>query len=64
MTNMLGSRYPEFAHLYAEARWEQIHCLADETIDIAETEPDIARARLMIDARFAWIAKLHPRKYR
>ena len=56
------AKHPEFAHLYAEARSEQAYHLANEAVEIADTEPDIARARLMIDARFAWISKLAPRR--
>lgn len=56
-------KHPEFARKYAIARWSQIGWLLDETVDIAETEPDLARARLMIDARFAMIGRLWPRKY-
>jgi hypothetical protein len=56
-------KHPEFARKYAIARWSQIDWLLGETVDIAETEPDLARARLMIDARFAMIGRLWPRKY-
>ena len=58
------AKYPEFARMYAKARCAQIEWLLDETIDIAKTEPDLARARLMINARFARIGKLQARKYR
>ena len=56
-------KHPEFARMYAIARWSQIDWLLDETVDIAETEPDLARARLMINARFGMVGRLWPRKY-
>ncbi len=58
------ARYPDFARLYAAARQAQADGLAGQILEIAESEPDIARARLMIDARFALMAKLQPRTYR
>src|SRR5262249_53516311 len=56
------AKYPQFARQYAAARSEQVYRLADEVLDIADGEPDIARAQRMIDARFAWIGRLRPRK--
>jgi hypothetical protein len=55
--------HPEFARMYAEARSAQIEWLLDETIEIAETEPDLARARLMINTRYSLIERMQPRKY-
>ena len=57
-------KHPEFARLYTAAREDQIDGLLGENIEIADTDPNIERARLRINARLAWIAKLHPRKYR
>jgi hypothetical protein len=56
-------KHPEFARKYAIARWSQIDWLLEETVEIAETEPDLARARLMIDTRFGMVGRLWPRKY-
>jgi len=56
-------QYREFSDMYARAREVQADVLADEIIEIADTEPDPNRARVMIDAR-KWLAsKLRPKKY-
>lgn len=58
----LGSK-PEFAEQYAHARDAQADALADEIVDIADTEEDAAKARVRVDAR-KWVAsKLKPKKY-
>lgn len=55
--------HPEFQDAYARAREIQADVLADEVVEIADTEPDPNRARVMIDAR-KWLAgKLRPKKY-
>lgn len=55
--------HPEFQEAYVQAREVQADVLADEIIEIADTEPDPNRARVMIDAR-KWLAsKLRPKKY-
>ena len=48
---------------YARARADQADTLADELIDIADTEPDAAKARNMIDVRKWAASKLKPKKY-
>jgi hypothetical protein len=50
--------------MYAEARRAQVQWLLDETIDIADTEPDLARTRLMINTRYLQIGRMCPRMYR
>ena len=57
-------KHPEFASMYADARWDGVDYLLDETIEIAKTEPDLARARLMINTRYSLIGRMSPRKYR
>ena len=57
------SKYPEFSEQYARAREEQADAIADECLDIAETEPDVQRARLKIDVRKWCASKMKPRKY-
>lgn len=52
-----------FANNYARAREVQQDTYYDEIVHIAETEPDVAKARLMIDARRWHAAKLAPKKY-
>lgn len=47
----------------ARARLEQADFMADELLDIAATEEDVNRARLMIDARKWYAGKLKPKKY-
>lgn len=54
---------PEFAEQYAHARDAQADALADEIVDIADTEEDAAKARVRVDAR-KWVAsKLKPKRY-
>lgn len=54
-----GSLFKE----YARARQLQADYYADETIEIADTDPNIARARNRMDARRWHASKLAPRKY-
>jgi len=56
-------RFPAFAQSYARARERQQDRAADEMIEIAATEPDPQRARVMIDARKWRASKLAPKKY-
>ena len=55
------AKYPEFARLYAEARDDQIDGLAGDATEIACTEPDLARARLMINTCFLRIGRMRPK---
>ncbi len=48
---------------YARARQMQADYYADETVEIADGDPNIARARNRMDARRWHAAKLAPRKY-
>ena len=57
------TKHPDFSEKYAKAREEQADAIADECIDIAEHEPDVARARLKIDTRKWFASKMKPRKY-
>jgi hypothetical protein len=57
------TKHPDFASMYADARWDGIEWLLDETIEIAKTEPDLARARVMINTRYSLIGRMQPRKY-
>jgi len=52
-----------FSDMYARAREEQADYLADEIVDIADTEKDAAKARNRIDARKWKASKLQPRVY-
>ena len=53
----------QFADAYRIAREDQADLLAEQLIEIAKTEPDVQRARLMCDMR-KWIAsKLRPKRY-
>lgn len=52
-----------FRDQYTRAREAQAEALADEITQIADEEPDPARARVRVDAR-KWVAsKLKPKKY-
>jgi hypothetical protein len=53
----------EFSGHYARAREEQADYLADEIVDIADTEEDAAKARNRIQARQWKAGKLAPKKY-
>lgn len=55
--------HDDFANMYARGREERADLIADEVITIADTDPDPARARVRIDARKWWAAKVNPRKY-
>ncbi len=48
---------------YARARQLQADYYADETVEIADSDPNIARARNRMDARRWHASKLAPRKY-
>lgn len=52
-----------FRNMYARARDDQADTLADQILDIADTEEDPAKGRLRVDARKWVAAKLKPRKY-
>lgn len=54
---------PSLSIAYAQAQQAKIELYADETVEIADNEPDPQRARVMVDAR-KWIAsKIRPEKY-
>ena len=53
----------DFAIMYTRAREERAELIADEVITIADTEPDPHKARVRIDARKWWAAKVNPKKY-
>lgn len=57
------ARNPTFSEMYARAREERAHIAADDIIEIAdhETDPNIARVR--IDARKWYAAKLNAKHY-
>ena len=52
-----------FARLYASARQTQAHAIAADVVYIADSEPDVQRARIRADARRWYAAKLDPRTY-
>ncbi len=56
-------KVPAFREMYARARERQQDYEADRMIEIADTEPDPQRARVMIDARKWRASKLAPKKY-
>lgn len=54
---------PSFADRYARAREIRADKIAEEVIDIADTEEDAQKARNRIDARKWAAGKMHPRQY-
>lgn len=52
-----------FLHNYTRARENQADYLSDEIVDISDTEPDPAKARVRIDARKWKASKLKPKVY-
>jgi len=58
-----GEQQEEFGRLYAHARVVQADTLADDILYTARHEPDVNRARLIVDAQ-KWVAsKLKPHVY-
>lgn len=57
------SEHAEFKDMYARAREERADLLADEIVAIADAAEDANKARLQIDARKWWAAKVNPKKY-
>lgn len=53
----------DFQAKYARAREDQADYLADEIIEIADSEPDSARARVRTDVRKWAASKMKPKKY-
>ena len=56
-------RNPKLAQAYDEARVAQASALAEQALEVADTERDSARARNMIDVRKWLAAKLNPRQF-
>lgn len=55
--------HKEFSEQYVRAREAQADALADEIVDIADSEENPAKARVRVDAR-KWIAaKMKPKRY-
>jgi len=61
------ARRPEFLKAYAAARDAQAHALFDEMLTIAdeagETAVGVSKAKLMVDTRKWWLARVAPKKY-
>lgn len=57
------AQHSAFADMYARAREERADLIADEIVTIADTEVDANKARVRIDARKWWAAKVNPKKY-
>lgn len=55
--------YPEFGEMYAHAREERSHLAAEDIIHIADTEEDPNKARVRIDARKWYAAKINRKDY-
>ena len=61
------ARRPDFVRAYAAARDIQAHALFDQLLAIADAAPDsaggVAKARLMVDTRKWWLARVAPKVY-
>lgn len=57
------AEHPQFKDNYIRARETQADYLAEEIIDIADTEIDPAKARVRVDVRKWYAGKLKPKKY-
>jgi hypothetical protein len=55
--------HENFMRMYTRAREERADLVADEIITIADTERDPNKAKVMIDARKWWAARVNPKKY-
>lgn len=55
--------YEDFRQMYATARRHSADLMAEDILDIASNQPDVNRARLMIDTRKWIMARMQPRKY-
>jgi hypothetical protein len=56
-------QHPEFGAQYEAARQERAHMLADDVIEIADSEPDAQRARNRIAARQWYASKVNKASY-
>lgn len=56
-------RVPSLQQDYYRAQQARAELLADEIIDIADTELDANRARVRVDARRWYASKMQPQKY-
>ncbi len=56
-------RHAEFQELYARARLDRADMMAEDVIRVVDTEDDPARARVQMDARKWYAAKLNPKQW-
>ena len=54
---------PDIDRLYGRAQQARAEILADEIIEIADTEDDANRARVRVDSRKWYASKMQPHKY-
>lgn len=59
----VGQRYPDLQGDITRARVLRVESLAQEVIEIADTEEDPQKARNMIDARKWYASKIAPKTY-
>lgn len=60
--NWLG-KFDDFAKAYARARETRADMMAEDILEISDTEKDAAKARNRIEARKWYAAKLNPKRY-
>lgn len=57
------NRHPEFQELYARARLDRADMMAEDVLRVVDTDGDPASARVKMDARKWYAAKLNPKQW-
>jgi len=57
------SKHPEFLELYERARLDRAEMMAEDVLRVVDTDPDPASARVKMDARKWYAAKLNPKQW-
>ena len=57
------NKHPEFYELYERARKDRAEMMAEDVLRVVDTDPDPASARVKMDARKWYAAKLNPKQY-
>lgn len=57
------NRHPEFQELYARARLDRADMMAEDVLRVVDTDSDPASARVKMDARKWYAAKLNPKQW-
>ncbi len=57
------NKHPEFRELYERARQYRADMMAEDILRVVDTDPDPASARVKMDARKWYAAKLNPKQW-